>query len=681
MLKSAVKFFAAACAACLSASLAGAEYYVDGSHAAASDASGSGTADKPFKTVEYAATVVTNPGDVIRVAAGTYDFASAVNLTKDISIIGAGPDVTTFRESSKLTVNSAGAMVASVKITKKSSDNNSVLVLKAGTVSNVFVTAANASSTLHNTALNMQGGLLVDSKFLSNTIPSPGNGNNGYGVIGISGNSVVRNCLFASNASAVGQTYQYGGAGAVWVNPGSGKTVTFENCTFAGNRGTYAGAVLICGASRSNGILANTSGSVNLTRCVISGNNSIWDIRELDSRASRTFSYYGTSVTVSLTDCLLEEIPVAAESSNKVSFSGCVFARAGYADERNGDWSLVAGSRAFGWGFNPGERGTGFSCAVLSQVQDRANGQLAATLEAQLFNAPAGDAVYEWDLDGDGVYETSGSHTVQHVFTTPGWNKVSLAVAAGGEVAEYTATNYVYVAPSVIEVSKSGSQTFPYASAATAARTVADALKAVLPGGRIHIAAGEYTESSLQRIVDVEVYGDDDNVGATTIRRAGNGNDAYANVFTTLPGAFVHGLTLGPARASVLSMMEGSVVSNCHVKSGKGSTHAGVGATLRAGLLTHCLLYGNISDSGSGAAVYAMGTSVVRNCVIKGNTCYNGAVLASESATVENCTIYGNTAGLASSICAGVYVSEGKPVIRNNIIWGNTAVGTSGTAT
>ena len=690
------QFFVACALAGLCMTASGADWYV----ATTGSDSNDGSEASPFKTPNVAVSSA-SAGDVIHVAAGTYTISSVITLNKAITLEGAGPEVTTLSSVSTsgnnapavFSVTHADAIVSGVKITKSSS-SNVALTISSGMVTNCMIRSCLAQSTYSGKAIKASGGLIVDCKIMDSG--NPGNSKSGSaGCTDVSGSATFRSCLFTGNYVGYGRTvvdHTYGGGGAMFCNPGSGKTVTLENCTFANNTGMMGGAILFGTAAH-----AAAAGTVNMTRCVFAGNKLHHNVRKRGATTcSKSFAYVTAgSLTVNATDCLFDDIPEATEASSAVvNYSGCVIGRdAGYVDERGGVYTLDPGSPAYGWGWNAASRGAGFSCAIETPATNKAIGSLAVTLNALTFNAPAGDAVYEWDLDGDGVYDVTGqtSPSLVHTFTTPGWHRVGLAVAIGGDVAESTAENLVYVCPTVIEVKSNGSGTFPYATQATAANTLTDALKAAVPGSKIHIASGTSTiePANLRITVPVEIYGDSRET--SVIRRASSG--AQSPLCFIHDGVFMHDLKLAIARENVLVVCGDSIVSNCWMTSGGMSTGYGVGLSMYTGLVTHSLISGNSMNNGQGAGCELGGTAILRNSVIRGNKVTNGTgsgngagvYMTTGTATLENCTIYGNTCVGASAKCAGVCIGGDttpiSPTIRNNIIWGNTAVATSGTAT
>ena len=123
-------------------------------------------------------------------------------------------------------------------------------------------------------------------------------------------------------------------------------------------------------------------------------------------------------------------------------------------------------------------------------------------------------ATLTWDFgDGSSPLETD-SLSVNHTYAVPGVFTVSLSVSAAGQTVKKTVANCVTVANRDIYVdAASENELSPYATPETAAKTVTDALAAVVTvGQRILVKPGTYpTERPIRISADVEVLG----LGAT----------------------------------------------------------------------------------------------------------------------------------------------------------------------
>ena len=669
-----LKKFVFALALCAGMVAFGKDYYVDSSHAGCGDDASHGTEAAPFKTVAYALTVAKSDGDVVHVAAGSYTLTAAVTLSSGVHLIGAGADTTSLANGGKtFTMKSADALVKGLHLT--GSGNTTALTMSNGTLEECRITGSTGSSTQTAMSLSVSGGTVVNCSVSGGGSPNTSGVTASYGPISVSGNATFRNCLFTKNYCAYSscEAYNWSGGGAMYVNPGSGKTVTFENCTFAGNTGGHAGALLIAAESH-----AAASGTVNIRGCVFGANTTWHDSYATDAGASRTISIAGkpSSLTVNIENSVFDQFPRDAPSVATMtdSFVGGV----GFKDEFNGDYTLVAGSYGYEHGYNAQSRGEDFSCAVMSPETDRAIGSVTVTLKAKLFNAPEGAVTYEWDLDGDGAYETTDKGaTFEHTFTTIGWNAVGLRVTAGGQTREYACNQFAYVAPETLVVrqktkTSTFTPTFPYATEDTASETLDAAVAAALDGCKIRVMEGSIAISGLKIFRSVEIFGD--NREKSILKGTDKSNAIYV-----YDKSLLHTLTFQDG-GTIINLYGDSVVSNCTVFSGNVAT-GGSGIDMRHGLVTHSLVYECTANQGSGLGVSLGNDAVLRNSIIRNCHCtgshastfsYGAVIVSSASAVVENCTIYGNYCKGSTSYCGGVYLTAAGTV-RNCIIRGNEA--------
>ncbi|HZW39146.1 MAG TPA: T9SS type A sorting domain-containing protein [Ignavibacteriaceae bacterium] len=82
------------------------KYYVD----VAGNNSNNGSSTSPWKTLAYACTTVTTPGDIIHLNGGTFNESSRSNLAVGVSIEGSGIDVTVINSSYVASNSSDGAI-------------------------------------------------------------------------------------------------------------------------------------------------------------------------------------------------------------------------------------------------------------------------------------------------------------------------------------------------------------------------------------------------------------------------------------------------------------------------------------------------------------------------------------------------------------------------------------------
>ncbi len=119
------------------------------------------------------------------------------------------------------------------------------------------------------------------------------------------------------------------------------------------------------------------------------------------------------------------------------------------------------------------------------------------------------------------------------------------------------------------------------------------------------------------------------------------------------------------------------LVRNCQIYSN--STSRAAGAGIAGGTVENCLIYGNTADgtdySGGGAAGGTVGggiitTTILRNCLVFGNTVTVGSGGGASGCTVINCTVVTNRAAANGG---GVY----SCTVTNSIVYFNVAAGVS----
>ena len=194
-----------------------------------------------------------------------------------------------------------------------------------------------------------------------------------------------------------------------------------------------------------------------------------------------------------------------------------------------------------------------------------------------------------------------------------------------------------------------------------------------------------------------------DNATTNVIRIASSGSTIVSNLTVTAGYDALSGI-----------VMNSGLVVDCvirDIKTKNGKSHGGgvnmSGGTVRGCTITKCEAYNSGGNLGAGEAIYMTG-GLVENCTIvsnavtytcgshdwAGGTVYvsggtlrgcliadnvgdrNASGVAVQDGIVESCTIAGNHRYAASSDAYGVWVKvkqNGNVVLRNNIVWDNTA--------
>ena len=128
--------------------------------------------------------------------------------------------------------------------------------------------------------------------------------------------------------------------------------------------------------------------------------------------------------------------------------------------------------------------------------------------------------------------------------------------------------------------------------------------------------------------------------------------------------------------------VRGCTITKCEAYNSSGNVGAGEAIYMTGGLVEDCTIVSNAvtytcgSHDWAGGTVYMFG-GTLRGCLIADNVGdRNASGVAVQDGIVESCTIAGNHQYVASSDANGIWVKvkqNGNIVLRNNIIWDNTA--------
>ena len=328
-----------------------------------------------------------------------------------------------------------------------------------------------------------------------------------------------------------------------------------------------------------------------------------------------------------------------------------------------------------------------------------------------------------WDF-GDGTVE-SGGKTATHTYTTPGIYTVTVTARNGaGETAVLEASTPAIAVPQICYVSTTGGHVPPFATWADASTNVADAVafnpKTVL------VTNGTYAVGSDSIVITTDLELRSVNGPDVTILDA---KGICRNIWLTGAEAVCDGFRLvrgkgDEGQKSIFARVEGGTLSHCILTNGV-STYRDSAIIVRnggrmvdcvvdtrsmggnadcerywatvvqsGGVIERCVIQNHnyYNQGGAGlthSAVYVEGNGIFRNCLVKDckstqaatkDSAYRTAVIVTGSGTVENCTIVNSRGCLAG---AGITISgdaNARPVIRNNIFWGNVATDGSANA-
>ncbi len=162
---------------------------------------------------------------------------------------------------------------------------------------------------------------------------------------------------------------------------------------------------------------------------------------------------------------------------------------------------------------------------------------------------------------------------------------------------------------------------------------------------------------------------------------AASGTTSGGGLYVTRQGLTVTNCRFKGNRATngggIYLLNVSATFSRC-VFSGNSATTGGAAyTTAQNTLFSHCEFSGN-SATQHGGAIYAAEQALAANCLFHSNTAttYGGAWYqynSFNSPVITQCTMTGNVAALGGAL----YSESGQVALRNSILWGNSATGTT----
>jgi hypothetical protein len=427
--------------------------------------------------------------------------------------------------------------------------------------------------------------------------------------------STLNNCALSGNSAGTG-----GGAYAGTLNnctltgnSGAGAShSTLNNCTLSGN--TDGGGAVSCTLNNCT-LTGNSGGGVlgcTLTNCIAYFNSGA----NYDS--SCTLNYSCTTPLPASGVGNMSSDPQLASASLLSALSPCI-ARGSYAAVSGTDidgeaWAKPPsiGCDEYHAGALTGPLRVGITASITNVVVGFA-AQLTALIDGRA-------AASVWDF-GDGVTVSNQPYT-SHAWAAPGDYSVVLRAYNESHPGGVSATVTIHVVAQPIHyvAADSANPVTPYASWATAAANIQDAVDAAtVPGALVLVTNGTYAiggrtvNYTTNRVV----------VDKLLTVRSVNGPR-----FTTIDG----GGSVRCVYLTISATLSGLTLTNGYANSGGGvfceSTNA---------VATICVLNGNFASEGGGVR-----GCTLNNCMLSGNSAWNYASGA-EYSTLNNCTLAGNS--------------------------------------
>jgi hypothetical protein len=598
------------------------------------------------------ATAATNIQDAVNVAAandvvlvtnGVYPGVSVLKWLQPLALLSVnGPQFTIINgggTSRCVYLMTEGASLTGFTLTNGSAQYDNGGGVKCASM-NAFLTNC---LIVGNSALNgggAYGGTLYNCTLRGNSTAAYGSGGGAYGgrlynctLSGNSGgganNCTVYNCTLSGNSA-------YTGGGAY--------VCTLYNCTLSGNSG---GGADICTLYNCT-LTGNSDGgaaSCTLYNCIVYYNTAP---AGANYDSSSTLNYCCTTPLPSSGVGNLALDPQLASASHLSAGSPCRGA---------GSAAYATGTDIDGepWGNPP-------SIGCDEYRAGAVTGPLTVGLAASDTNVPAGYAVSltaliegrttqsVWDF-GDGVVVSNRPYA-SHAWAAPGDYVVALRAYNDANVAGVSATVTIHVVPQPVlyVAASSPNPRAPYASWATAATNIQDAVNAAeSAGAAVLVTNGVYrgSVSVTNALALLSVNGPQ----FTIINGRGTNGCVYL-----AGGASLTGLTLTngylPYRygGGVECASTNAFLTNCLIVGNSSGPIYGFGGGANGGTLYNCTLSGNrVSSSFDPMAPHQQGGGAtgctLYNCTLSGNSAdYGGSGGGAYSCALYNCIVYYNTA-------------------------------------
>jgi len=644
----------------------------------------------------------------IRVAAGTYretDFT----LDKPIAVVGATGDpkdveiVDAVSGKRAFTLSHASAAVKNLTVSglgmNKNKGEGGHVNMSNGLVENCVLTGGRAGyqSGIYDYGqggnVYMTGGRLVrcqirDGQAVSGYASSSANSKGG-GIYASGG--TVDSCLVKGCGLAGTRTYGSG----IYV----AGAATIANCTVVDNAACY-------NSDAAQGIQVGHA-SDKIVNCVIFGNGGT-ATKEFGASNLGRYSHCASSVTNA--SCSTWRVMTADDFVGYEAKDFRLVHTSPLVDAGTTDTAAFYPSVASSLDLNGGMRNSGagidFGCYEIDQSALSCGGYPSIygsfintniTFTARAFGA-LGTVTYRWDY-GNGVTGTTASAV--HTYAYPAAGLYALRVSASTDgthwCAWYDVPAQMVIAPATLYVcATNATPAYPYATKATAATKIQDALNALtnnvsggcayVEGAQVCILKGTITETGLVLKYGVTICGETGNPADVVLVDQVSGNRAFQldHAKCCVRDITISGTGLSQydkGTAGHVNMTAGTM-RNCIIQDGVAATRAGTYSNgkggniyMTGGRLVRCRISGgkaigagNNNTASYGGNVYASG-GLLDSCLItqagpsssntKGCGLYVGGAVS-----VVNCSIVDN----ANS---GICVESASAKIINSVFFGN----------
>ncbi len=656
----------------------------------------------------------------IVVLEGEYDLTSEYVIDKPMTIRGhsANPENVVLRgngNSRIFSIKSPDVIVSSLTVTNgacMSGNGGNIYIDGKSTggtiITNCVITGGKALAGGKSGGGIYIGGSATVTHCIIRGNVAANDGSNGGAVYLCNADAVVRNCLITENShsstkKSTGEAMYFGAGVAIQV----GK---LYNCTVTGNRGAgCAGVATWASANAASVVNCLIAGNIVTDETLAEDQRAKWEVYAIwpnGKEGAPEFNHCAATVHINDSCTIVSDPFVDAASGNyrpkrlsAIEDRGVLQSWMEGAGDLDGNPRIINEIPDIGAYEITTDNSPRAVFIADGPVEGFAPHEVSFTVNTFNFG-DAADITYKWNFgDGTEVLEKRGEAAVTHTFSEFGDYQVSLTVENSETGASYTVPERVPVSicPKVTYLSKSGSNTPPYATPETAAHDFADLYRAALDGSEIVAANGVYevpSEYALYKTLtvrgltgrpeDVVFCGDGDN----RIFKLSAANIVLSGL--TVTNGVCTGFNASGGNIQIEAVAMGAIVTNCIITGGKavnisgasgGCGGGGISVLADNALVTHSVILGNSSANNGawGGAVWINNPgAVVRNCLITGNshsTAYSndgkyfGAGVAIYKGKLESCTVVGNISGGCAGV--GLWANQRDARITNCLIADN----------
>ena len=579
-------------------------------------AAGSANPQPPYLSWSTAATNIqaaldgAGPGALVLVTNGTYP--GGLNITTPLAVRSInGPQFTLINGggANQCVSSGNGASLTGFTLTN-GLDNIGNGGGVSGSSTNTFLTNCIIVGNSASEGGGASSCTLYNCMLIGNSAPGGDGGGAAY--------CTLYNCMLSGNSTG-------------WPGFGGGAAYcTLYNCTLTGNAGWGGGACLS-----------------TLYNCTLSGNSSTYGGGALSCTLYNCIVYFNTASadanydsSCTLTNCCTTPLPTngVGNISANPQLASAIYLSADSPCIGAGSATYATSTDIDG---QPWANPPSIGCAEYRAGTE--TGPLTVGIQANYTNVAVGyplgltgliggrptDSV--WDF-GDGDIARNEPY-ITHTWTQPGQYHVALWAFNESNPDGVSASVTIHaVAQPVVYVSLTSTNPQPpYATWATAATNIQDAVDVPVLGGIVMVTNGVYpggvTVTNPVRVISVN--------GPEVTVIDGDGTNTCVSL---LDGASLTGFTLTNGLNGVSSSDANAYLTNCAI-SGNSTGWPSSGGGASSCTLYNCMLIGNSAWEGGGAY-----SCTLYNCTLAGNSVPGSWGGGAAYCTLYNCTLSGNSA-------------------------------------